>query len=225
MKEIELAEKVVAWLESQHWDVYQEVQPGAFDRTADIVAVNGQLLWVVECKTSFSLALLEQAVRWRGYANYISIATPSPKRHSRGTDAGRLFLRHFGIGLIHVHNRDYDSVSQYHLCRPALSRKRSDTLFNAITEHHKTYAKAGNSKNMRWTPFQQTCSELQSIVQRNPGICFKDMMDRLSHHYNKNSTARSCLLKYLNMGDVVKGVRVEKDGKFLRLYPVEKAGK
>lgn len=220
MKEVELAEKVVAWLEVQHWDVFQEVQPNAFDRTADIVALSGNLLWVIECKTSLSLALLEQAIRWRGYANFISIATPNPKRGSRGSDAAKMFLNHFGIGKITVRNRNYNAVSQDHNCKPKLNRQRSNTLFNAITENHKTWAKAGNSEGIRWTPFQQTCHELANIVKQNPGICFKSAMEKLRHHYVKDSTARSCMLGYLHKG-IVKDVECKKEGKFLNLYPVK----
>jgi hypothetical protein len=221
MKEVELAEKVVAWLEVQHWDVYQEVQLDTFDRTADIVALSGNLLWVIECKTSLSLALLEQAIRWRGYANFISIATPNPKRGSRGSDAAKLFLNHFGIGKITVRNRNYDAVSQDHNCKPKLIRQRSNKLFNAITEHHKTWAKAGNCEGIRWTPFQQTCYELEKIVKQDPGMCFKSAMNLLSHHYNKDSTARACMLRYLHKG-IVAGVECRKEGNFLNLYPAKK---
>jgi len=159
MKETELAEKVVDWLKSQHWEVYQEVQPHAFDRTADIVAVTGNLLWIIEVKKSLSLALLEQALRWRGYANYISIATPNPKRHTKGEDAARLFLKHFGIGRLSIRRRSGDNVDQ--MIAPHLCRNRLGTLMDCLTEHHKTYAQAGNADGRRWTQFRNTCMELQ----------------------------------------------------------------
>jgi hypothetical protein len=115
LKEIDLAAKVIDWLQSQWWEVYQEVQPHHCGRTADIVAINGPLVWVIETKTSLSLALLEQALRWRGYANYISIATPSPRRYSKGEDAVRLFVKHLGIGRMLIYpNRVADGVDQKH---------------------------------------------------------------------------------------------------------------
>lgn len=69
--ETDLAEKVVEWLQAQQWEVFQEVQLDSFGRIADIVAVSGPLLWVIECKTSQSFAVFEQAFQWKMYANYI----------------------------------------------------------------------------------------------------------------------------------------------------------
>ena len=65
MKELELAKSVVEWLQDQHWEVYQEVQ--RYSTTADIVAVQGPLVWVVECKTSLSIGVMLQASRWMAH--------------------------------------------------------------------------------------------------------------------------------------------------------------
>lgn len=221
VQETELAANVVEWLREQHWEVYQEVQPHAFDRTADIVAVNGHLLWVIEVKKSLSLALLEQALRWRGYANYISIATPRPTRHTRGEDAARLFVKHFGIGRLSIRRRSMlDNVDQ--VVPPQLSRRRRDTLKDCLNEHHKTYAQAGNAEGKRWTPFRQTCMELQRVVYAQPGIHLKEAIDKTRHHYHSDSTARACISKYLQMNtNIVRGVRCEREGRYLRLYPNE----
>lgn len=223
MKETELAAKVVDWLREQHWEVYQEVQPRHSGRTADIVAVNGHLLWVIEAKNSLSLALLDQAFRWKGYANYVSIATPRPKRHTKGEDAARLFVRHFGIGRLSIRRRSGDNVDQ--VVAPQLCRNRLDTLMDCLTEQHKTYAQAGNAEGRRWTPFRNTCMELQRVVQGQPGIHLKAAMDKINHHYNSDSTARASISRYLQMNtNIVKGVRCEREGRYLRLYPQEKQG-
>lgn len=64
--EQQVAEIVVAWLESLGADVYQEVECGT--GVADIVARIGAELWIVEVKTSLSLALLCQAMERRRLA-------------------------------------------------------------------------------------------------------------------------------------------------------------
>ena len=81
-----LAELVVNWLESQKWDVYQEVQIETYGKIADIVAVLGNLVWIIECKKSLSLSVMEQAYRWRRYANFTSVAV----QRRKGTE-GRVF--------------------------------------------------------------------------------------------------------------------------------------
>ena len=74
--EVELARPVVAWLRLQRWEVYQEVQMGNGGPVADIVARLGNLYWVVECKTKFGLAVMDQAHGWLGYAHLVSVAVP-----------------------------------------------------------------------------------------------------------------------------------------------------
>lgn len=138
-KETDIAKAAVDWLTSQNWEVYQEVQFRPFGRIADIVAVNGRLVWVVECKTSLNLALLEQAYRWRGYANFISIAVPQA-RNGKGRGAAELFLKQFGIGKLSVHPYDtHQTIS------PKLHRIKTNVLKNCLNEHQKTYAAAGNA--------------------------------------------------------------------------------
>jgi hypothetical protein len=61
--EAEIGEAVVAWLEAQHWDVYQEVK--IYSGIADIIAVKGNLLWAIELKKSLTLKVMEQARGWR----------------------------------------------------------------------------------------------------------------------------------------------------------------
>jgi hypothetical protein len=78
--ETDIARPVVAWLQAQGWTVYQEVQHQGC--VADIVAVRGPLLWVIECKAQLGLAVLGQALGWQGHAHAISVAVmsdPKPK--------------------------------------------------------------------------------------------------------------------------------------------------
>jgi len=216
MAETDIAKKIVAHLSLNAWTVYQEVEPQRGGGIADIVAVCGKLVWVVECKTTLSLALLEQAMMWRGHANYISIAVPESKRHSKGDRAAKMFLHHYGIGMFRT--REW-SESPSQISAPKLSRKRTDTIINCLTEQHKTYAEAGNDKGMRWTPFKNTCHELRRYVAENPGAFLKQAMDNIKHHYSSDSTARASISQLLHdRPDLIPGIRIEREGRYLRLY-------
>jgi hypothetical protein len=227
MLETELASKIIDWLKNQHWEVYQEVEPKGLNRgIADIVAVSGPITWIVEVKTSMSLALLEQAYTWKGYANFISVAIPTAKRWSKGRAVAEAFLRNEGIGLITYNpymlgyrREDYHGINV--MIQPRINRKISLAVKNSLNEHQKHYAQAGSANGRRWTPFNQTCLELQRIAKASPGISLKAAIDGIKHHYMTDSTARACIAKYLQMEGVVKGVRCEKDGRYVRLYAIE----
>jgi hypothetical protein len=213
--ETEIAARVVEWLESQYWDVYQEVAYNG--KVADIVATSGYLTWIIECKRSLSLALLEQAMIWKQYgvAHYLSVATPYKFHIVRGGQAAIWFLRQQGIGLIYV--RPYE----VHQNIPAkLYRRAFTSLRKSLNDRQKTYVKAGNADGRYWTPFQETCRTLRRFVGENPGVCLKDAINGIRHHYSSDSSARACISQYLQSGkNIVKGVECRREGKYLNLYP------
>jgi Holliday junction resolvase len=74
---------VIDWFTERGWDVYQEVQIQSGYPVADIVAVMGLRVWVVECKTTLTLDLMAQAFHWQRYAHWVSVAVPETKRRGR----------------------------------------------------------------------------------------------------------------------------------------------
>jgi len=229
MKETELAQVVVDWLKNQQWTVYQEVQLEFGGHRADVVGECGGLTWVVECKTTMSLALLEQALKWKPYANFVSVAVPRPKRRTNGQGAAQVFLRQNGIGLINVCNYKLRGIGMYdvaaRLIEPNhLNRNVAGSLRASLCDEQKDYAQAGNSDGLYWTPFKRTCQELRRIVQATPGIHLKAAIDGIRHHYSSDQTARACISKYVQSGkDIIPGVSCERDGNKLCLYPQEAA--
>lgn len=211
--EAELAEKVVAWLEADQWDVYQEVQLQASGRVADIVATRGPLAMIVECKLSSGLDVLEQLREWEGDAHYIIAATPR--------SSNRIFdivLDRFGYGRLVVD--DFYGVVQ-HRYGPLWRRPPGvHRLRKTLTPEHKTFAKAGNAQCSRFTPYQSTCKKLLEIVTANPGIQMKQIIEKLKgiHHYASDSSARGSLLKWARAG-AIKGVRVETIGRKIFFHP------
>ncbi len=190
--EAELAAHVISWLESEGWDVYQEV------RGVDIVALRTGVTWTVECKTILSFKVLEQAVSRIPECHCAWVATP-PRKESRALVAK--VCSSLGVGWITVSKDGKVNV----LRRPAFNRRATDVLAKAVRPEHKTFARAGSSTGRSWTPFKETCRELVALVVREPGITLKAALKHIKHHYKTDSSAHRSLSKYLLSG-VVKGV-------------------
>ncbi|MFH0972067.1 MAG: hypothetical protein V1835_05890 [Candidatus Micrarchaeota archaeon] len=217
MKETDLAEKVIEYLHHNRWKVYQEVQLWRGSKRADIVAAQGPLLWVIETKLTLSLSLIYQALQWRKDAHFVSIAIPAPGRHSNG--AGNYFCRKEGIGILAVDVFRTDPV--YERLRPVLFRKAHiEHIKSHLCDQQKTFAKAGNAEGKYWTPYQETCQNINAAVRLQPGIILKDLIDTVKHHYASKASATSSISHWAQ-GGKIKGIRCERDGRFLRFYPEE----
>ncbi|HXH12331.1 MAG TPA: hypothetical protein VNP04_21505 [Alphaproteobacteria bacterium] len=212
MVEIDLAKPVMAALQEQDWTIYQEVQMHSYGRIADIVAVRGRLVYVIEVKASFGLTVIEQAWTWRQYAHYVSIAVP--RLSNRGGGLGRYLLRHLGVGYLTTH--DGREVIPPRLNRTA----RAQCLRDALVPQQQVWAEAGNAQGRRWTPFQQTCEVVRQTVAMHPGITMKALIDQVKTHYQTPATARSALVKWIELGRV-QGVRLERVGRRIYLFPKE----
>jgi len=219
-KETDIARPVVEYFRQMGWTVYQEVRPLEYGRRADIVAVNGPVLWVIEVKKRADFKVIEQAYWWKNDANYVSIAVP-PGR-TAGLQIFKIILKKLGIGLFVVPFPGTDGWTHVgERMRPKLRRKAYTGHFkNALMEEQQYYSEAGNAEGQFFTPFKRTCEEVAFIVERNPGIKLKDLIDKIKHHYSSDTSARTNLAKWAKKG-IIEGVRVEMDGRYLRFYPIE----
>jgi hypothetical protein len=209
-RETELAARVVAHLRAQRWEIYPEVRPAGLRACADIVAVQGPLVWVVETKLSFGLSVIEQAHDWRKHAHVVSVAVPWSER----TRMAEIICRRLGIGVLRVGPSSIDER-----CLPAFNRKAlAGRLRDALTERHKSYAAPGSAQGPRYTPFKRTCEEVVDVVRARPGLLLGELLDRVKTHYLNRATARGCLPRWIREG-VLPGVRMERDGRRLRLFP------
>lgn len=210
-----LASRVVCWLDDLEWDVYQEVQVASYSRIADIVAVRDGILWTLEVKRSCTLAVMEQADGWRGYAHYRSIAVPASGRHRMRKFTTRL-CQLLGIGIVLVGSEVWEEEA------PRFDRKVCARLRDCLRPEHRTYAPAGNATGRRWSPFRATCDAVLEFVSEHPGCAMKDLVSGIRTHYRTPASARSALRKWI-AARCVPGVesRVH-DGK-LRVFCVEVA--
>lgn len=218
MKETDLAEKVIEYLRQNQWKVYQEVNLWRSGNRADIVATQGPLLWVIETKLTLSLALIYQALQWQKKAHFVSIAVPAPRRYFNA--AGDYFCRKEGIGVLAVDS--FRTGPAYERLKPVLFRKAHvEHIKSHLCEQQKTFAKAGNADGKYWTPYQETCRLINEAVRSNPGITLKDLIGSIKHHYISGASATSSISHWARAGKI-KGIRCDKDGRFLRFYPEER---
>lgn len=193
MKETDIAETIVIWLEERGWDVYQEVT-GTYG-IADIVAKKNDECWVVECKTTFSTAVIEQALRWDETTEYISIACPMPRRKA----PRRLIrlLENHGIGFFQQTWCKEEMTSCF--VTPPVRKQRRKTAPWTLHEGLKSN-KAGTKSGGRWSEFKETVKKLVKYVEENPNCSIKTAVENIEHHYIKRETAVNCIRQYINNG-------------------------
>lgn len=199
IKETELAQAVAAWLTEQHWDCYFEVQVYSLGRIADIVAVRGPVVYVIECKTSLSLKVLEQASLWRSHLR--SIAVPKCKRgpYRSGDRKGAYYLarRCLEIGVLEVSKRNLIDGSEFwdvvQMVIPKLKRDyhpMAQQIRRALLPEHKTHVAPGSpSVEGRWTPYKSSIRSVRRFIRDNPGCTFREIGEELGkmHYANVGS--------------------------------------
>ncbi len=218
--EAALAAEISRWLGGYGWEVYQEVQVERRGAVADLVAVRRTVLWVIECKRSLSLKLLEQAMAWRGRAHYVSLATTAPSRRPSAHTATAELCRLAGLGWLEATPpRGRSGVLVGERVKAAICRQAAvGALREALDEPQKSNAEAGNAQSKRWTPFQKTAEQLRTMTASEPGLLLSEAVERCEHHYASNQAARATLAKWIRDG-IVSGVHLRKVDGRLRLYP------
>jgi hypothetical protein len=214
VNETELARKVIQWLEAQYWDVYQEVEfPKQCSGRADIAALRDGKLWIIECKTSLTFTVLEQAQQWP--AHFRSVAIPRSKdRRGRGV-AYQIARNYLRIGVIEVGPFGADQVYPPPIMRE--HHKLAKRMIGCLRDEHKHYADAGSKSGGYFTPYRQTIETVKKFVRAMPGCTLKEIMAHLDghHHYANDTTARSSLRAALsNWESTWCETRPDKQGRF-----------
>lgn len=197
MKETELAAPVVAWLNEQNWTVYQEVQFGPMSSIADIVAVRHGILWIIECKVAYGLAVLTQASGWA--AHYRSVAIPFA-REKRDYQVARDYYR---VGVLEVTAwepciRESVPAPLFLRQNDKWARDRVRRYFPLLTETHKTFAQAGSNRHDHLTPYKQTMMDVRKVIEKNPGCTVKFLYEQLGKmHYASRASFTGNLIKSL----------------------------
>lgn len=217
MKETELAEYVVSWLEDQNWTIYQEVQFRHLGGVADIVAVRNGILWIIETKMSMSIEVLNQASAWPVHYRSIAVPGTSNRRYNK-RDYG-VAKNYYMVGVIEVSRGDiYEAVKPPTFLENHKTAKR---MISQLTELHKTYAKAGSKAGSHLTPYKMTMMEIQRHLKLNPGSTIEDLFKRFgAMHYASKSSFKGNLLKCLESFES-NWCRIDKSQKPYKLFLVE----
>lgn len=229
--ESELAKPIIAWFCEQGFDVYQEVELRTGGKRADIVAVYGKKIVVIETKLTLGLRVIEQAWQWTRDAHLVYCGMPYGAGGRDNWFAMKV-AANYGLGVLQVSvHDDYfhratptdDPIKVYEVSEKQAAMFQHQELYDvkkfldSLSEGHKTFAEAGNNAGRRWTPFQQTCMNLVEYVKDHPGATIKETIDAVKHHYASTATARACMAKYI-MSGVVKDIRADTSGKAWKLY-------
>lgn len=197
--EKEIGKVILNYLQAYNWDVYQEVLISPIGRIADIIAVQNNKVWIIECKTSFNLSVLEQANTWMKYANYISICIPKTHRRDKQTRNnifGKSICKKLNMGCLEI-TRDAQVVESI---KPSLQRKSlSNVIISQLKEEHKHFAQAG-SRNGYYTPFKNTCKELIDFVKSKKECKLTDAINSINHHYSTPYSAKNMIRHWIETG-------------------------
>lgn len=200
-RESELASIVVEWLQGHGSDVYQEV--AVLGGVADIVTLDGPMISIIECKLSFGVQVVGQAIDRVRSAHRVWVAVPA------ATQGSLLVLRPalelYGIGVLTV-AKPYGSPGRHTVVEqvaPRMNRRspHAQRLRDRLEPEHKTFAEAGTASGKRWTAFESTRRELINVVRENPGISMSGAIKIIGkQHYASTSSARQSLSRWVKTG-------------------------
>lgn len=230
MREVDLAKHVIAWLEADGAEVWQEVQAG---ERADIVALRGPLLSVVEVKCQTSFYLLAQGVRWLGKAHHVWIATPMRRFKFKEQEVIESSCQHYGVGWLAFYDFEIGHYSNKYpiKCYPSFNRRAdASRIKNRLCDEQKSFAPAG-SNGKYWTPFKAVVRDVKNFVDKNPGCLLRDVINGIESPYNRNKQQFMRLIARIVVDSSrpeipdsrypIPSVKKIRDGRFVRLYPNE----
>lgn len=221
MLEVDVARPAVEYFKSQRYEVYTEVQ--ALHGRADIVAVKGDEVVVVEAKAKFCFTVIAQAVRWTEMASKIYILTPPKHRTKFTSDEWRLMrevMRWKGIGWLTLQHgghlfRQYEAKLQ--------EKAKPELMKGYLVPEQQSGPEAGSRGGGYHTDYRGTCNKIAAYVRANPGALLSDVLKQVSHHYKSMRSAQQSLAKCAEKG-VIHGVYAERRGNDIALFPDARSG-
>jgi len=187
MDEQSFAGQVVDWLERQGWDVYQEVQFRRYSAIADIAAIQGGELIIVEVKRSLSLAVMRQASGWQSY--YRAIAVPITRNHEDRHFAYDICAQYLMLGVIEVSR--FGSLD-WGVEPPPIENywNNSQYMIKQLSPGHKTHARAGSANGGHYTPYRATMDAVKEFVSEHPGCTLREIVEHIENgHYSSYTSA------------------------------------
>lgn len=197
MKETELAQHFVEYL-SDMYDLYFEVG------TIDIVGKKGNIVIAVEVKKALNFKVIQQAYDNIKSAHYSYVAVP--RSSAKNNPFALKICEEFGIGVLE-YNEDFAYTKIIEKVKPKLNRKAYTQYAKRLTPdsmYKRTTPGAKSGDTI--TAFSVTVENLEAYVHRHHGCLIKDALNSITHHYGSISSAKSCIIQYIDRG-VIKTIR------------------
>lgn len=223
MTEVELAKHCVDWLKKDGWEVYQEA---CVPYRADIVAVKGKHVKVIEAKKTLNFGLLVQGLRWCPTATEVYLLTPPRKTE---WDMKPIIAK-LGMGWMvwRKKHESWDREKAKWIDRefidivvqsPVNTPEDPDYIIKQLDERMKDYAPAGSSGTY-WTPFKRTMERMIEYVKARPkGVTARELEAGIEHHYQSSASARGNFVSIIE-GGFVKGLTVDRSERPMVIKPV-----
>jgi hypothetical protein len=206
-----LAAAVADGMKAGGWECFFEVQiPAVGKHRADIVATKSGHLWVMETKMRLGWNAIAQAMRWRDYAHYVSVATMYGPRREDEKAAAVQALWALGLGW----NCGNDHTTPP--LRPA--PVRVGLLLDALRPEHQA-STPGSASGGYWTPTQEARRALALVVRGEPGIPLRRALQAIGVPSSASKTRR--LWAYAVRRGLVPRVKAAGRGDALTLTPAE----
>lgn len=218
LKESDLAEKIINYLENKGWISYKEVSVkgkggGIRSDSYFVKKHNDEIVetMALETKMSFSLKVIEQAEKWLTYANRSYICIPSPKRATRKTlSFGLKVCKKMNIGVFEV-NMTTGIIKE--LNSPTIDK---NTKIPPLYEQQRESV-AGNDKSEYITAFKITIINMNEYMKDKEMIELKELLANIKHHYKTISSAMNAIQKMVNR-KIIKGYEIKKEDKKIILF-------
>lgn len=199
MKETELAQKFAEYLSD--YNLYFEV-PNRGSKT-DIVAVKEPVVIAIEVKTSFGLAVIEQADFNRRFYHYSYVAVPS----TRGGRLAKEICYSRGIGVMSYSQFGYNTPV-IETVRPMLNRKARPPQL--IPEYQKNIPGCQSGDSM--TAFKATVLGVCKYLSRKGPTPLAEVLENINYHYHSVKAAKAGLYQWMRNG-VIKEFELKEDRK------------
>ena len=222
--EAEVARVAMDRMVAEGWDCYPEVVLPCGAR-ADIVGVrrvpfcSRDIVMIVECKTSWTLKLLEQGERAIAHAHYVMLAAPTKS----SIFYERLCMQR-GIGMLRFMSSADLKVDEYRCVEPRriVHRGKSriwgpERTLQCLHEDQKRYDPGTTAAAGYSTPWRRTMDGAAKYIAKNPGITVKELIAAVDWHYSSVGSARQGFLLWLDQRD---DVEARRDGREIRFYPI-----
>lgn len=218
VREVELGRVVTAHFDRLGGVAFPEVACWAAGDRADLVVVRSDgSLDLVEMKRSPCRKLVDQIRGWSGHADRLWVAYDPPRRGER-VQRWRETFRSLGVGVLHVVDGrvEVSSEAQEATIWPGARGRLVATLHPL----HAVMGEAGNAESRFYTPFRHTCDSARAALLAAPGLCVRELVGRIAHHYTSDKVARSSLLKWIRIGKVP-GIEARAEGNAVRLFATD----